>query len=91
MLLGYLSSAAAELIQRAAPVLVRGRSSLLPTDDRVLVADPTFGNRTMSVAWFEAAWIDAPEFGRAAFVVERADGAEPPDRLAPRPDEFVVR
>ena len=58
--------------------------------DRVLLADPAWGNRTMRVGRFEAAWLDSPEFGRVAFVVERRDGAEPPNRLAPRPGEFVT-
>ena len=59
--------------------------------DRVLLADPAWGNRTMRVERFEAAWLDSPEFGRVAFVVERRDGRAPPNRLAPRPGDFVVR
>jgi uncharacterized protein len=57
--------------------------------DRVLLADPAWGNRTLRVERFEAAWLESPEFGRVAFVVERPDGLEPPNLLAPRPDEFV--
>ena len=57
--------------------------------DRVLLADPAWGNRTMRVERFEAAWLDSPEFGRVAFAVERRDGAAPPNRLAPRPSDFV--
>src|SRR3954447_25725034 len=65
-------------------VVYRGRRG-----DRVLLADPAWGNRTMPLARFEAAWLASPEFGRVAFVVARADGAPPADRLEPRPNEFV--
>lgn len=44
--------------------------------DRVLLADPAFGNRTLSIAAFEAAWMDSPSFGRVAFQVQRP-GFEP--------------
>ena len=58
-------------------------------DGRVLLADPGWGNRVMPLERFEAAWLSSPEFGRVAFVVARADGAPPPDRLPPRPEDFV--
>ena len=57
--------------------------------DRVLIADPAWGNRTLPVERFEAAWLDSPEFGKVAFVVERPDGVAPPNQLAPRPIDFV--
>lgn len=56
---------------------------------RVLLADPAWGNRTMRVERFEAAWLEWPELGRIGFAVEAADGTRPMGRLAPRPDEFV--
>lgn len=59
-------------------------------DDRVLLADPAYGNRTLSVERFQAAWMDAPVFGRVGFVVERDDGAQPPNRLAPSARDFVM-
>lgn len=58
--------------------------------DRVLLGDPAYGNRTLRIDRFENAWIDAPQFGRVGFVVERRDGAVPPNRLAPRPRDFVM-
>jgi predicted double-glycine peptidase len=58
--------------------------------DRVLLADPAFGTRTMRVDEFERAWISHGELGRVGFVVERRDGRPPPDRLAPRPEEFLI-
>jgi predicted double-glycine peptidase len=57
--------------------------------NRVLVADPGFGNRTMLVSKFQSAWLDYPEFGKVGFVVAPADGAAPPDRLAPTARDFV--
>jgi predicted double-glycine peptidase len=56
--------------------------------DRVLLADPSFGTRTMRVDQFERAWIRHGELGRVGFVVERRDGRRPPGGLAPRPEEF---
>jgi predicted double-glycine peptidase len=57
--------------------------------NRVLLADPAFGNRTMLAAKFESAWIDYPDFGRVGFVVMPPDGIQPVDGLAPRPSDFV--
>ena len=61
-------------------VIFRGRLG-----DRVLLADPAYGNRIMHVATFEKVWR-----GNMAFVVERRDGAAPPDRLSARPEDFRV-
>ncbi|MGH6919312.1 MAG: cysteine peptidase family C39 domain-containing protein, partial [Geminicoccaceae bacterium] len=57
--------------------------------NRVLLADPAFGNRTMLAKKFEAAWLEYEEFGKIGFVVASADGTEPPNRLAPTPRDFV--
>jgi uncharacterized protein len=57
--------------------------------NRVLVADPAWGNRTLTVDEFERAWIDYLEFGRVGFVVAQQDESLPPNRLAPRSDDFV--
>jgi predicted double-glycine peptidase len=57
--------------------------------NRVLLADPAFGNRTMLAAKFEAAWLNYPEIGRVGFVVAPRDGAVPVNRLAPRAADFV--
>jgi predicted double-glycine peptidase len=45
--------------------------------DRVLIADPAFGNRSVEVAIFEKAW------QKIAFVVDRRSNT-PPSRLGPR-------
>lgn len=55
----------------------------------VLVADPAFGNRTMSLEKFERVWIEFPEFGRIGFIVTRDGNPQPPNLLAPQPDLFV--
>lgn len=58
---------------------------------RVLVADPAFGNWTLTVPAFEAAWLDFGEIGRVAFVVAGADGKRaPPGGLAPQPGQFLA-
>lgn len=50
--------------------------------DRVFMADPAFGNRTMSVQKFEQSWLVLAELGRVGFYVERTDSLIPPNRLA---------
>ncbi len=56
----------------------------------VLLADPAYGNRTMSRQRFMDTWIDFPQLGRVGFVVERRDGLIPPNRLEPTLAEFLV-
>lgn len=58
--------------------------------DTVLLADPAYGNRTMSRRRFEQAWIQYADIGHVAFAVRRRDGLIPPNRLMPRPDEFLL-
>ncbi len=65
-------------------VVVRGRMG-----DRILVADPSFGNVTMTVAAFEHAWMAYEGMGRVGFTVERRDGLAPLSRMQPKADEFV--
>lgn len=59
--------------------------------NRVLLADPAWGNRTMLVEQFEQSWIDYPQIGRVAFAVVRADGSQPhASALTPRDEDFVM-
>ena len=59
--------------------------------NRVLVADPAWGNRTMTIDKFQRMWLDYGEpMGHVGFVVTRADRRKPPNRLEPRPSEFVM-
>jgi hypothetical protein len=59
--------------------------------DRVLLADPAWGNRTMTLDKFQRMWLDyGKPMGRVGFVVERADGRKPLSRLQPKLSEFVM-
>ena len=46
--------------------------------NRVLLADPAWGNRTLLVKQFEDAWINFPEIGKVGFVVVRANSVSTP-------------
>ena len=54
----------------------------------ILLADPAYGNRTMSLERFLAAWIAYPELGHIGFVVRRRDGLVPPDLLSVKAEDF---
>lgn len=58
--------------------------------NRVLVADPAWGNRTLLIKQFEEVWISFPEIDKVGFVVTRTDGISTPNLLEPRTDEFVM-
>lgn len=56
--------------------------------DRVLLADPAWGNRTMGSERFLRAWLEYPQVGKVGFVVEGGDHPPQPNHLAPRPEDF---
>lgn len=58
--------------------------------NRVLLADPAFGNRTMSKSQFERTWLGFPGIGRVGFYVQRRDGLFPPNKLEPSPVDYVT-
>jgi hypothetical protein len=59
--------------------------------NRVLLADPAWGNRTMTVDKFQRMWIDNGEpMGHIGFVVESANGRKLPNRMQPKPSDFVM-
>ena len=58
--------------------------------NRVLLADPAYGNRTMLRSRFEEAWIDFPKIGHVGFLVKRRDNLIPPNQLAPTPSDFFT-
>jgi predicted double-glycine peptidase len=58
-------------------VIVRGTAH-----GRIVMADPAYGNKTMSVERFMAVWRD-----KIAFVAKRSDGTTTRGRLAVDPDE----
>lgn len=60
-------------------------------DNRVLLADPAWGNRTLLTEQFIDMWINYPTLGKVAFAVERPDGTKPQSHaLAPRNDSYVM-
>jgi predicted double-glycine peptidase len=59
--------------------------------DRVLLADPAWGNRTMTADKFQHMWLDyGKEMGHVGFIVKRADGSAPISRLGPKSTDFVT-
>jgi predicted double-glycine peptidase len=59
--------------------------------NRVLVADPAWGNRTMTIDKFQRMWLDYGEpMGHIGFVVESANGRKLPNRMQPKPSDFVM-
>lgn len=61
-------------------VVVRGRRG-----DRLLLGDPAFGNRTMTVEAFRQAWTS-----RIGFVVYPPDNPHPPNRMGAPVDLFLA-
>ena len=53
--------------------------------DRVVLADPAFGNRTLPIHRFEDVWEN-----KVAFVINRRDGLPPPNRLSLTSDDYRV-
>lgn len=95
--IGYGKMTVADLVERApvlVPIMANGYNHFVifrgQMADRVLVADPAFGNYTMRIQKFENAWIEYPEFGKVGFVVSARDGRTPRNGLAPRPEDFVA-
>ncbi len=93
--LGQLSLG--DLVERApiiVPVLLRGYPHFVvfrgATERTVLLADPAFGNLSMSIEKFQDGWINYREVGRVGFVVTEAGRLAPPGRLAARRSEFLV-
>jgi predicted double-glycine peptidase len=94
---GYGKMTVDDLVERApvlVPIMANGYNHFVifrgQMADRVLVADPAFGNYTMRIQKFENAWIDYPTFGKVGFVVSTQDGRTPANGLAPRPEDFLA-
>jgi uncharacterized protein len=59
--------------------------------NRVVLADPAWGNRTMTIEKFKRMWLNfAKPVGHVGFVVEKADGRPPASKLAPRPSDIMT-
>jgi predicted double-glycine peptidase len=87
----------ADLVERA-PVIVPVNLQGFPhfvvfrgaTAKTVLLADPAFGNVTMSVDKFVNGWIDYRDIHRVGFLVAESGMPAPPGRLTARAMDFVV-
>ena len=60
------------------------------TSNAVLLADPAFGNVTVSIPKFINGWIEYQNIGRVGFVVTKAGTLAPPGRLSARALDFVL-
>jgi uncharacterized protein len=58
--------------------------------DRIQIADPAFGNTTMTVDRFQRNWMDLPGLGHVGFIVTRGKDPAPPGRLRPNPRVFLI-
>ncbi len=76
------------------PVILQGYPHFVvfrgATSQEVLVADPAFGNVTLSIPKFMDSWIKYRDLGRVGFVVKKAGKLTPPGRLSARAMDFVV-
>jgi len=104
--LGYMGQGLGQMtfddLLHYAPVIVPINSYGYPhfvvfrgaTLTRVLLADPAFGNITLSKNNFFDSWIDYRDLGRVGFVVSndinQVDGVSPPGRLRARLSEFPL-
>ena len=60
------------------------------TGNDVLIADPAYGNRTISRQKFERMWIDFPQIGRVGFTVSRSNKPALPGKLADDVREHIA-
>lgn len=59
--------------------------------NRVLLADPAWGNRTVLAESFLQSWIDYPNLGKVAFMIESRDGVKmQTNLLSPRSSDYVM-
>lgn len=96
--IGYGKMTFNDLIEGAPvliPILANGYSHFVVfrgvMGNRVLLADPGWGNRTMTKEKFEIMWLDFANIGKIGFVVMNKNGEKPPvHQLLPRQDEFLA-
>jgi len=56
----------------------------------LLIADPAFGNVTMSTEKFLKGWIEYKDIGHVGFIVTKEGSLAPPGRLSVRASDFVI-
>ncbi len=86
-----------DLVQRApiiVPVDLQGFPHFVvfrgTTGESVLLADPAFGNLTLSREKFIKGWIRYQKIGRVGFIVSLTDAADPPGLLSGHALDFIV-
>lgn len=76
------------------PVKLRGYPHFVvfrgATRGTVLLADPAFGNVTISASKFMSAWIDYRDIGHVGFIVTRSGTPSPPGQLSPQAMDFLL-
>jgi predicted double-glycine peptidase len=94
--IGYGNMALEDLIQNApaiVPVNSHGYNHFVVfrgrVNNRILLADPAWGNRSMPIDEFERMWIDFPGMGKTGFVVSTPSGAAAPGALAPNAHDVL--
>lgn len=60
------------------------------TENEVALADPAFGNVTLSIAKFMNGWIKYRDLDQVGFVVKKADALSPPGQLSVKAMEFLL-
>ena len=58
--------------------------------DRVVLADPAYGNRTMSREKFEQLQINFPEIGKVGFIITKDGNPAPPGELTVHESDLLV-
>jgi predicted double-glycine peptidase len=95
--LGLGQLAFADLIEHApiiVPVILQGYPHFVvfrgATSNSVLIADPAFGNVTMSIYKFKNGWIKYKDINHVGFVVTESGTLAPPGKLSAHAMEFVT-
>lgn len=86
----------ADLIEHA-PIIVAVNLQGFPhfvifrgaTSNQVLLADPAFGNVTMSIHKFTNGWIEYKDIAHVGFVVKKSGKLVPPGRLSAHASDFI--
>lgn len=86
-----------DLLARApiiVPVILQGFPHFVvfrgATSREVLLADPAFGNVTLSITKFMDGWIKYKDLDRVGFVVKKSGQLSPPGQLSARAMDFAV-
>lgn len=76
------------------PVILQGYPHFVvfrgATSREVLVADPAFGNVTLSIEKFMNGWIEYRDVQRVGFVVKKSGSLMPPGQLSAQAMDFVL-